>query len=298
MNRRDLGLALLAALAAVGAIAAPPANPVQVPQAPAVESGYAEVEGGRIFYETAGRGPAIVMIHDGLLHRETWDRQFREFARDHRVVRWDRRGYGRSDPPQAPFSNRQDLLAVFNAAGVESATLMGCSSGALLALEFTLDHPERVSALVLVGPIVSGFDFSEHFRTRGGRGMPGRDASVAQRIEYWTERDPWIMAVDSADARRRMRALLEAHPQNLTGSGRYARPPRRPTRSRLPGIAVPALIVVGEADIPDVHAHAGVIQAAIPGAKRVVLAHSGHLCHLEKPNEFDREVRRFLEGAD
>ena len=157
----------------------------------AVESGYVEVEGGKIFYEAAGLGPAVVMIHDGLFHRETWNPQFVSFTESHRVIRWDRRGYGRSDSPNAPFTNLDDLFALMTALEVERASLVGCSSGGLLAIEFTLVHPDMVSSLVLEGPIVSGFGFSEHFRTRGDRGIPNRDAPVDQRIEYWTATDPW-----------------------------------------------------------------------------------------------------------
>src|SRR5215475_11917719 len=73
------------------------------------DSGYVEVNGGRIFYESAGQGPTVVMIHDGLLHRETWNDQFGVFAKNHRVIRWDRRGYGRSDVPKAPYSDLEDL---------------------------------------------------------------------------------------------------------------------------------------------------------------------------------------------
>jgi len=283
-------------LAIGGAAVAEPSPAGSAPAAPAVESGYVEVDGGRIFYEAAGRGPAVVMIHDGLLHRETWDAQFEAFAASHRVIRWDRRGYGRSEAPRAPFSHRDDLLALMQALEVERAALMGCSSGSLLAMEFALEHPERVSALVLVGPIVSGFGFSEHFRTRGGRGLPPRDAPVEEKIAYWTSKDPWIVAPESVAARETLRALLTANPQNLTHAGPRGRPPGRPTRSRLSEIEVPTLIVVGESDIPDVHTHAGVIEAGIDGAERVVLVDGGHLCHLEAPRAFNRVVLGFLES--
>ncbi len=284
-------------LAVCGTVVAARSSAEPAPDASAVESGYIEVKGGRIFYEVAGQGPALVMIHDGLLHRETWNAQFAAFSRSHRVIRWDRRGYGRSDPPRAAFSNRDDLLAVMKGLGVDRATLMGCSSGSLLAIEFALEHPDMVSALVLVGPIVSGFEFSEHFRTRGGRGMPRSDASVDEKIAYWTSKDPWIMAPGNVAAREAMRALLAANPQNLTRSGPRGLPPDRPTRSRLSQIEVPTLIVVGESDIPDVHTHIGVIQAGIDGAERVVLARSGHLCHLEVPEAFNRVVLGFLEAG-
>lgn len=263
-----------------------------------LESGYVEVDNGRIFYEAKGSGPALVMIHDGLLHRETWDAQFDEFSDARRVIRWDRRGYGRSDKPHAPFSNRDDLMAVFKHLDVSRATLMGCSSGSLLATEFALDHPEKVSGLILVGPIVSGFGFSEHFRTRGNRGVPGRDAPVEQEIHYWTSIDPWILAPESQAARETMRALLEANPQNLGGSRGLSLPPDQPTFKRLPRIKVPTLIVAGESDIPDVHTHIGVIHAAIEGSEHVVLTKSGHLCHLEVPGVFNQLVRDFLSQID
>lgn len=188
-------------------------------------SGYIEVNGGRIFYETAGKGPAVIMIHDGLLHRETWNAQFAALAESYRVIRWDRRGYGKSDSPKAPFSNLDDLLILMNALKVERARLMGCSSGSLLAIDFTLEHPERVSSLVLVGPIISGFDFSNHFITRGDRGKPKADAPVAKKIEYWARKDPWITAPESKAAKDKMEKLLTANPQNMRGHGRYARGP-------------------------------------------------------------------------
>jgi len=281
-------------LSVITMVAAQPA-----PGAPgAVESGYVEVEGGRIFYEAAGNGPAVVMIHDGLLHRETWNAQFAGFAERHRVIRWDRRGYGRSDSPNAPFINFEDLFALMTALEVEHASLVGCSSGSLLAIEFALEHPDMVSSLVLVGPIVSGFGFSEHFRTRGGRGQPNRDTPVDQKIEYWTATDPWIMAPENTAARKAMRNLMVENPQNLTGSGTFARWPGFSCMGRLPEVEVPTLIVVGEADIPDVHSHAGVIQSGIEDSRHVVLINSGHLAHFEVPEAFNRLVLDFLEPFD
>jgi 3-oxoadipate enol-lactonase len=262
-----------------------------------VGSGYVEVEGGRIFYEAAGHGPAVVMIHDGLLHRETWNAQFASFAASHRVIRWDRRGYGRSESPSAPFVNLHDLLAVMTALEVEQASLVGCSSGSLLAIEFALDRPDMVSSLILESPIVSGFGFSKHFEMPAARGKPARDAPVDQKIEYWTARDPWVMSAEDTAARKAMRSLLVENPQNLTGSGSFARWPGWSCMRRLSEIKAPTLIVVGESDIADVHAHAGVIQAGIKGSKRVVLIQSGHLAHFEVSDVFNRLVLDFLDPS-
>ena len=261
-----------------------------------IESGYVLVPGGRIFYEAQGRGPAIVLIHDGILHRETWDAQFEALSKEHRVIRWDRRGYGKSDPPREPYSNLDDLRAVMDKNKTSSATLVGCSLGGLLALQFSLENPELVTAMVLAGPIVSGLPLSDHFRARGGRGVPLENAPVEQRIEYYTSKDPWLIAPENAAARAKARALLRANPQNLKVEWDLMRWPDQPALEQLGKIAVPTLLLVGEADIPDVHAHTGAIEAGIKGAKRVVLAHAGHLAHLEVPEAFNAEVLSFLRG--
>ena len=95
-----------------------------------------------------------------------------------------------------------------------------------------------------------------------------------------------------------MRSLLDENPQNLTGSGSFARWPGFSSKGRLPEIKVPTLIVVGESDMPDVHTHAGVIQAGIKDSKREILPHSGHLAHFEVPEAFNRLVLDFLEPFD
>jgi pimeloyl-ACP methyl ester carboxylesterase len=286
-------LAAAAVLSLVGPAAA------QSPEESAgVAAGFVEVDDGKVFYEASGEGPAVVLIHDGLLHRVTWDAQVSALARNHRVIRWDRRGYGRSPCSEVPFRNLDDLHALLVALGIERASLVGCSSGSLAAMEFALEYPEMVRSLVLVGPIVSGFGFTEHFTTRGGRGLPDRDAPVEAKITYWTEVDPWVMAPESTAARQTMARLLSQNPQNLSRCEAAARWPGFSCLDRLPEIGVPTLIVVGEADIPDVHAHAGVIDNAIPDSRRVILNHSGHLAHLEVPDEFNALVLPFLDSAE
>jgi pimeloyl-ACP methyl ester carboxylesterase len=259
-----------------------------------VDSGFVPVDGGRVFYEAAGSGPEVLLLHDGLLHRETWDAQFALLASSHRVVRWDRRGYGRSDAAKAPYSNMDDMLAVMKALKIERAAVVGCSAGSLVAVHFALEHPEMVSSLVLVGPIVSGFDFSEHFLTRGGRWRPTADTRTEEKIEYWTSRDPWFIGPENGAARRRARAILEANPGNVSVPGNLMRWAGGPAFGRLSAIKVPTTIVVGEGDIPDVHAHAGALQSGIAGSTRRVIARSGHLPHMEAPEEFNRVLLEAL----
>jgi 3-oxoadipate enol-lactonase len=263
-----------------------------------VESGFVDVVGGRIFYEKSGRGEPIVMLHDGLIHREVWDEQFATFSKNYTVIRYDRRGYGRSTKPTAPYSNIEDLLIVLESLKIPRAHFMGMSAGGGLAIDFALAHPEKVSSLVLVGAVVSGLGFTDHFYDRGGNLRESDRASEASLREYWLWRDPYEIAFENEAARKKAARLLEANPQNTDpGNHRLLRGPERAAIGALGEIKVPTHILVGEYDIPDVHAHAGAIEAGIPGAQRVIVRHAGHLVPLEQPEVFDRIVMDFLKSG-
>jgi pimeloyl-ACP methyl ester carboxylesterase len=244
--------------------------------------------------EEAGAGPSIVFVHDGLLHRQTWDAQFEAFARRYRVIRWDRRGYGLSDPAREPYSSLDDLVSIVERSG--PATVVGCSYGALLSVHCALDRPDLVTGLVLVAPIISGLRFSEHFRTRGRR-LTRADLSLAEEIEYLSRTDPWFVAPGNEAARDRVRDLLTANPHNLEPKAALERQPEPPALPRLGEIEVPTLILVGESDIADVHAHAGAIEAGIRYTLRVVLTRCGHLPQLERPEAFNQVVLEFLDAS-
>jgi 3-oxoadipate enol-lactonase len=264
---------------------------------PVVDTCRLPVDGGdAVFCEVTGHGPPLVLTHDAFLHRESWDAQFESLSGSYRVVRWDRRGYGRSDEPRAPYASDDDLARVIASLTEPPAILVGCSNGGLLSLQCALKHPELVAALVLVGPVVSGLSFTEHLTSRGGH-RPGGDLTTAEEIEYWSSTDPWLTAPANTGARDRLRALLTANPNNLRPREHLERAFESPALPRLGEIAVPTLIIAGEHDIADVHAHCGAIEAGIPGATRVVLPGGGHLPHFEVPGEFNIAFLGFLAGA-
>jgi 3-oxoadipate enol-lactonase len=257
-----------------------------------VESRNLAVEGGSVFCEVVGTGRPCVLSHDSTLHRETWDAQFPSLSDAHRVVRWDRRGYGRSAASTGAYCSVDDLVCVVESLADSPAVVIGCSSGSLLSLHCALDRPDLVSALVLVGPVVSGLDFTEHMLSRGGF-WSGAVTTLDGEIAYWSEVDPWIVAPRNIEARKRVADLLAANPHNLEPKP-LERSPQPVALRRLSGITVPTLIIVGEHDIPDVHAHAGALEAGVRGARRQVLTDSGHLPQLEVPNAFNRSVRDFV----
>lgn len=268
----------------VAFLRAPRNAPTASPR-PGVEEAFVEVPGGRLWADRRGEGEAVLLVHDGIVHSPLWDDVAPLLATQYQVIRFDRRGYGRSTAPTAPYSPLADIEAVLRGLGVAKANLVGSSAGAGLCIDFALAHPEQVLSLTLVGPVVSGFPLTQHVFNRGGRLTDAILGDPDQFRRYWTTGDPFYLAAESTLARERVAALLEASPQNLGRAKTRLARDAEPAFPRLGQVRVPTLIVVGEADIPDVHAHAGVIQAGIPGARRVVVPHCGHGVPIERPEQ-------------
>lgn len=280
-------IVVLLALLAGGAPAGGEVRPMPAPQV----ADYLDLEGGRVYVETFGAGFPIVLIHDGLAHSVVWDAQVAAFAPDYRVIRYDRHGYGRSDPADTTYSDVENLHALLQALGVTRAVVVGSSAGGGLAIDFTLAHPTMVEALVLSGPVVNGLGYTFHFLQRAYANFA---ADPAQTLALWAN-DRYAIAPGNDAARARLREILTASPHNLDlANGRYEQSPERAALPRLGEITAPTLLIVGDQDIPDVHAHVGAIEAGIRGARRVVIPHAGHLVYLEQPEAFNHEVAEFL----
>lgn len=260
------------------------------------ESGFVEVPEGRIAWERAGSGPSVVLVHDGLLPGVSWNEVWAPLGARFDLVRWDRRGYGASTTDTRDYSSADDLLAVLDHLKIERAALVGCSSGGALALDFAIAHPDRVSALVLEGSVLSGFPHSRHFYERGIRNRaPLRTRQdAAGTVARWAK-DPHIIDARNRAARARLLALLDRFPQSVTGAVPWSTRPEPDSRARLNEVAVPVRLIVGESDIADVHAHAGAIEGGIRGAERIVVPRAGHLVHLERPEAFVELVTAFLD---
>jgi 3-oxoadipate enol-lactonase len=256
---------------------------------------FLDLDGSKIHYEECGTGPeAVLLIHDGIAHSAVWDGVWPAFCKQFHTIRYDRRGYGRSPMTTQPYFETDDLQALLHHLQIKRAMLVGSSHGGALAINFTLEHPALVEQLVLVGAVVDGYGFSDHFLTRTMKNeAPMQKSDVPGLITNWTN-DKYVLAADHAEAKKKLSEILTASPQDLTHDD-MARP-TRPAVARLGEIRVPTLILVGDQDIPDVHAHAGVIENGIPNSRRVVVEDAGHLMYLEKPDEFSRLVITFLQA--
>src|SRR5216684_3865761 len=126
-----------------------------------IQSGFAEVNGTTLYYEVAGQGHPLVLNHGWLGNQRFWDDQFEAFAQHFKVVRYDIRGFGDSGKRKRgmePFSMERDLRGLLQFLGIEKTFLLGLSMGGALAIDFTLQYPEMVDALVTVAAGLSGFE--------------------------------------------------------------------------------------------------------------------------------------------
>ncbi|HEY4027594.1 MAG TPA: alpha/beta hydrolase [Candidatus Dormibacteraeota bacterium] len=268
--------------------------------APAARQDFARVNGARLWYEVAGSGPALVMLHGHLLDSAQWDDQFAEFAREHRVVRFDARGFGRSDKPEAPFSYSDDLRAMLELLGIERAVLMGCSGGGATVIDFALAHPEMTAALVLVGSAVSGFQRqgerpAKFVAIQEALERYDVDSAVELALQLWTDGERRRPEQVDARARERTRLMTTALFARLDVDAevRWLDPP---AAGRLAELRMPVLAIVGGEDSEAVQSVARQVEAEAPGARRVVIPDAGHHPNMEHPQLFNETVLSFVRG--
>jgi pimeloyl-ACP methyl ester carboxylesterase len=253
------------------------------------------VDGAKLYYEECGSAPqVVVLVHDGVLHSAAWDEVWPDFCKHFHTIRYDRRGYGRSPVATQGYYATDDLAAVLRQLKLKRVAIVGSSHGGEISINFTLDHPEIVEQLVLVGAVVGGMPYTKHFLERGDAlGKPLEKGDIKGAIAA-AAKDKYLIAPGNEAAKKRMADILTANPQDLTHPELEL--PVKPALPRLGEIHIPTLLLVGDADIPDVQAHAGAIEAGVPRARRVVTSDAGHLMYLEKPAEFSRIVIEFLEN--
>lgn len=146
---------------------------------------FADVGGNELWYEEAGDGPALVLIHEGVADSTMWDDHVDELARSHRVIRSDLPGCGRSPLPPGPFSHVRDLAALLDVLGVDRASVVGVSVGGRIALEFALVHPGLVDALVLVAPGIPDLPDILGICDLLAAGIPGAGKVVMEGVAHF-----------------------------------------------------------------------------------------------------------------
>lgn len=267
-------------------------------------TGYVGLDDEKLYYEMAGDGDTLVLGHAAFVDSGMWDAQWNAFTQKYRVIRFDMRGYGKSDPVTGPRTRRYDLAQLLDHLRVERAALLGCSLSGEVMLDFVLEHPEMASALMVVSTVPSGFQMQgappPHVLEMIAAIQRGDTARASElQLRLWVDgpyRQPEQLnpivrqhALEMNLAPVRLKTRLTADTQRLN-------PLVPPASTRLDAIHVPALIMVGALDHPEILRAADVMAEAIKGAKKQIFADSAHVPNMEKPEEFTQVVLGFLDG--
>jgi pimeloyl-ACP methyl ester carboxylesterase len=261
------------------------------------------VPGASLYWESTGTGPALLLIHAGIADHSMWDDDVPVLAVGHRVVTYDCRGYGRSASTDVAFSNRADIAALMDHLGLERVAVVGISRGGMIALDFAIEQPARVSALVLVAAGIGGMQIDSR---------PDEQALFALEEPMWQARDwagiadldvrIWVDGIGQptdrvpAAIRERVRAMSLANHEAAYPEGKpiVLAPP---AAGRLGEITAPTLIIRGDLDESAAGPIADALEHGIGRARQVTLAGVAHMVNLERPAEFQSLVLDFLAEA-
>ncbi|MGH7842312.1 MAG: alpha/beta fold hydrolase [Candidatus Binataceae bacterium] len=263
----------------------------------------------RLYYEEAGRGAALIFVHEFAGDYRSYEAQMRHFARRYRCVAYNARGYPPSEVPDEPdgYSQaraRDDLRALLDGLGIERAHIVGISMGGFATLHFGLNYPQRAISLV-IGGCGYGADPArrEQFQLEA--------EAAAQRFETLSLAEaaasyalgPTRVQLQNKDPRgwEEFRRMLEEH------SARGAALTLRGVQKRRPSLfdliqpmqqlTVPTLVMAGDEDDPCLEASL-LMKRTIPSAGLVILPRTGHALNLEEPGLFNSMVADFFHQVE
>jgi pimeloyl-ACP methyl ester carboxylesterase len=254
---------------------------------------------GPLYYEESGSGEPLIFLHGHSLDRRQWAPQIAAFERSHRLIRYDLRGYGRSEPPPEDLNrlHANDLYNLMDKLRISRAHIVGLSLGGTVVTDFLALYPDRVLSAVMAGGDL--FDVP-------GPDEPWTQSAVAKRREEIAElkkqgvfafKRRWYDGLINRSGSRKDRlreplwrmidewqAWQPLHVEPRLVLGRAARAKLLATQPK-----APVLIIRGELE-----AKGPSIAALLPQSRVVVIPDCGHLSNLEQPRVFNAALRRFL----
>jgi pimeloyl-ACP methyl ester carboxylesterase len=255
------------------------------------------IKGARIHYERAGEGLPVIFLHAGVADSRMWQPQMRAFAEQFECVAPDMRGFGKSHLPPGSWSPIADLLGLIDHLQLKPVHLVGCSLGGGVAIDFAIEHGERISKLVLVGPGVGGVHFGANYpelfaEFEAAEKAGDRHAIIEADARLWLDgprRRPGYVK----DPIRKLFFEMDSNFDSDFDSAPINQIEPR-AAERLSEITASTLVVVGDEDAPPVFDAVDLLLEKVPHARKAVIHDAAHLPNLEHPEEFNRIVMEFL----
>ena len=263
------------------------------------------VSGVNIYYEIHGSGFPLILTYGLGGNTGEWGPQINEFSKLYQLILWDSRGHGKSDsPPEREKYNHnlyaEDLNELMNHLKIDKAYVGGLSMGGSISTRFTLFHPERVQALL----IIDSASASGAMRSAASRAMREKTIDLAENegmeavAKYAMINNPNIagrVKKGPAAEQQVLHMFLALNPKGYANAVRASLAAESIT-DRLAQIKIPTLLLVGEEDpaLPAVK----LTHDKIVSSRLVILPDAGHLSNQDQPEAFNREVLKFLTEMD
>ena len=247
-----------------------------------------------------GNGPPIVLLHGVGGNHTVWNQVVPLLTTQFSVIAPDLRGHGRSPAPEgSEFSYSEleaDVLRMLDLDRLGAVHLVGLSGGALLALRLTLDHPDRVRSLIMVGGAAYTDPHTRAVAERWAETLEkdGRDAFALRMLKdlYYPD---WIEEhLDLADELREQVKTQDLGPALKWSHAMQA----FDERSRVASIRAPALIIQAMDDAVVDASHGRILRQSIPGAQIRILAETGHMVPVERPRETAEAIATFVRSVE
>jgi pimeloyl-ACP methyl ester carboxylesterase len=254
--------------------------------------------GAELYYEVAGTGVPVMLIHGMGLDGRMWDDQVDGLSDVAQLARPDVRGFGRSSrASDVSYSHAADVWALADHLGWEDAVIVGLSMGGMIALETVLAAPHRVRALAILDGVVDGVPLDDGTRstlgelfTRAGAG----DLDGAKRV--WLDCGFFGPARRDPIVEKRLEEMVAAYScLDWLGDDPHERRPK--LFPLLPEIDVPTTVIAGELDVPSFLAMADAMATRIPGARKVLVPDAGHMVNMEAPEAVNAVLREMIAAA-
>lgn len=257
--------------------------------------GTAPVNGTHLYFEIAGEGHPLVLIHGNTLDVRMWEDQIEAFAAKYQVIRYDMRGFGRSAlPTTESYRPADDLQALLSFLGVAHAHILGLSRGGVVAIDFALAYPDMIDTLIAVDTALREFPWQAFGELTAAVRSAAATSGIEAARECWQSGALFAAALEQP----RIAARLAEMVADYSGWHWLNQEPVRllepPPTEQLHTIGAPTLVIVGERDMPEFHAIADLVHQRVPQASKVVMPGVGHMSNMEDPARFNRLVLDFL----
>jgi pimeloyl-ACP methyl ester carboxylesterase len=272
-----------------------------------IKSGFAEINGARLYYEMTGEGTPLVFIHGFTCDHRNWNPQVEYFSRDFKVITYDARGHGKSSVPDTvPYTHAEDLAAFIDYFGIEPAVVIGHSMGGAPAFFYAINNPDKVLALVLAEggammndpSIIDTTLIPEYFNEFRSAIIVAQNEGLDKGKEAWLNIHPLKTAAQNPISAELLKTMINEYSGwHWLNNNPHKRNPEG-TIELMNQISCPTLLIGGDLSHPAIKDAINAQSKYIPKSKKVILSNSNHMLNIENPVQFNNELEIFLREND